>query len=233
MVNFKWVAFSFASGFAIAFVLSLLLRPTTNMNEFSPIFVNPNRPTKSPQTEIDVLPKIVSDERKSQKASPVETPSNEIQTSSDTRKLVNILETIMDGTCETESETLAMEAVPDIVKAKITHFISSMVSTYEKESEPLAIEAVRHFIASIISNQTDPISKRNMFDVLSVIIRKERAKVLLGIYFSCFSSLGKTDQLEILMLVKSRMEDEAYETTAVDETVLQGTKVLMLLISYS
>ena len=100
-----------------------------------------------------------------------------------------------------------------------------MVSTYEKESEPLAIEAVRHFIASIISNQTDPISKRNMFDVLSVIIRKERAKF--------FSSLGKTDQLKILMLIKSRMEDEAYETTAVDETVLQGTKVLMLLISYS
>jgi hypothetical protein len=169
MVNFKWVAFSFASGFAIAFVVGLFLRHTTT------------------------TPKIVSDERKSEIAIPVETPSNEIQTGSDIA-MVNVLETIMNGTYETESESLAMEAVT-------------------------------HFIASIISNQTDPISKRNMLDVLSVIIRKERAKF--------FSSLGKTDQLKILMLIKSRMEDEAYATTAVDETVLQGTKVFTLLISYS
>ena len=46
---------------------------------------------------IKTLSKIVSDERKSQKASSVETPSNEFQTNSD-MAMVNVLETIMNGT---------------------------------------------------------------------------------------------------------------------------------------
>ena len=169
------------------------------------------------------MPNIVSDERKSQTASPVETPSNEIQTSY-AITLVNDLEAMMNGTYETESESLAMEAVSDIVKLKITQYISSIFSTYEEESESLAIEDATNFISSIIANETDPIAKRNMFDVLSVIIRKERAKFLLGIYSSCFSSLGKTDQLEILMLVKSQMEDEGYENTGVMKRFFKGPK---------
>jgi hypothetical protein len=126
---------------------------------------------------IKTLSKIVSDERKSQVASPVETPSNEFQTSSDIA-MVNILETIMNGTYEKESESLAIEADSDIVELKITNFITS-----------------------IVSQETNPIAKRKIFDVLSVIVRKERDQYM--------SSLGETD----ISTINSQMEDNASYAT--------------------
>jgi len=126
---------------------------------------------------IKTLSKIVSDERKSQVASPVETPSNEFQTSSDIA-MVNVLETIMNGTYEKESESLAIEADSDIVELKITNFITS-----------------------IVSQETNPIAKRKIFDVLSVIVRKERDQYM--------SSLGETD----ISTINSQMEDNASYAT--------------------
>ena len=126
---------------------------------------------------IKTLSKIVSDERKSQVASPVETPSNEFQTSSDIA-MVNVLETIMNGIYEKESEPLAIEADSDIVELKITNFITS-----------------------IVSQETNPIAKRKIFDVLSVIVRKERDQYI--------SSLGETD----ISTINSQMEDNASYAT--------------------
>jgi hypothetical protein len=75
---------------------------------------------------VKTLSKIVSDVRKSQVASPVETTSNEFQTSSDIA-MVNVLETVLDTTYGKESKPFVMEADSDIIEFRTTiNFIASI-----------------------------------------------------------------------------------------------------------
>ena len=74
---------------------------------------------------IKTLSTIVSDVRKSQVASPVETP-NEFQTSSDIA-MVNVLETVLEKAYGKESQSFAIEADSDIIEFRTTlNFISSI-----------------------------------------------------------------------------------------------------------
>jgi hypothetical protein len=124
---------------------------------------------------IKTLSIIVSDIRRAQVASPEETPSNEFQTSSDIA-MANVLEKVM--TSAKQSEPFAIEADSDIVELKITNFITS-----------------------IVSHETNPIAKRKIFDVLSVVVRKERDQYM--------STLGETD----ISTINSQMEDKASYAT--------------------
>ena len=123
---------------------------------------------------VKTLSKIISEVRKSQVASPVETP-NEFQTSSDIA-MVNVLETIMNGT----------------------------IGTYA-EKEPLAIEAeTAEFMSSI-------------FDVLSVIVLKERDQYM--------SSVGETD---IISMIYSQMATRKPSGKQVPSTVDETKKQIEL-----
>ena len=102
---------------------------------------------------IKTLSKIVSDERKSQVASPVETPSNEFQTRSDIA-MVNVLETIINGTNEKQTKTRANKAGSDM---ELTTPTPIETSSFQARSD----------IA--MGNVLDEVIKLNQFD------RKERS----------------------------------------------------------
>jgi hypothetical protein len=133
---------------------------------------------------IKTLSKIISDVRKSQIAShPVETPSNESQTNSDIA-MVNVLETVLNGTYGKESEPFAIEADSDIEFRTTINFLSSI------------------------------------FDVLSVIVRKERDQYM--------SSLGETDIISTIyikwktrLLNATRTPSGKQVPSTVDETEKQ------------
>jgi hypothetical protein len=134
---------------------------------------------------ITTLSRIVS--RKSETASTAEPetpPSIEFEARPD-RTIVNVFfETLMEGTQQDkESESLAIEADSDIVELKITNFLSSLVS-----------------------QETNPIAKRKLSEVLSMMvdeIEEETKSLTLDLVNArrAISSSGKLDDSVINTLI--------------------------------
>jgi hypothetical protein len=98
--------------------------------------------------------------------------------------IVNVLETLMEGTKQDkESESLAIEADSDIVELKMTNFLSSLVS-----------------------QETNPIAKRKLSEVLSMMvdeIEEETKSLTLDLVNArrAISSSGKLDDSVINTLI--------------------------------